>query len=81
MLAIPYGYQVAVKKLYSHHSQNAETVSTLLKETRILCRARHPSVVLLLGLCIDEGDQSIVTEYVSGSDLLAVDISENTMTL
>lgn len=65
------GTDVAVKRLFvlSNTAGGGPPLLSMkefLREARLLAGLRHPNVVMLLGLCLDEGNQSIVTEYVDG---------------
>ena len=67
------GIPVAVKKLFKLQSmqgpRHTEGVLAFIKEARLLSRLRHPNVVLFLGVSLAEGQEAIVTEYMSQGSL------------
>ncbi len=67
----PVGFSrtVAVKSLHPHISKDAEFVAMLLDEARIATRIRHPNVVQVVDVVVDESRVALVLEYVHGDSL------------
>jgi serine/threonine protein kinase len=61
-----YGIEVAIKKF---HQQNLEkeTLDDLVNEIKILSKLHHPNVLLLIGVCAEQGNLAIVTELMVGN--------------
>jgi serine/threonine protein kinase len=67
----PVGFSrtVAIKKLHSHFTEDAEFVSMLLDEARLAARIRHPNVVPTLDVVATDGELFLVMDYVQGETL------------
>jgi serine/threonine-protein kinase len=60
---------VAIKRLHPHLARDAELVTMLLDEARLVGRIQHPNVVSMLDV-VTEGDEVfLVMEYVDGETL------------
>jgi eukaryotic-like serine/threonine-protein kinase len=60
---------VAVKRIYPNVAKNAEFVSVLRENLRVVARIQHPNVVSTLEVVEAEGEVLVVTEYVQGESL------------
>ncbi|NWS29375.1 RIPK1 kinase, partial [Polioptila caerulea] len=65
-----YGY-VVVKKVYTG-PQRTECNVSLLEEGRIMRRLQHDRVVKLLGVILEDGNYSLVMEYVDRGNMMKV---------
>jgi serine/threonine protein kinase len=60
------GTTVAVKKMLAFAlNDEAMLVKDFVRELQMLSRLRHPNILLLVGFCVDQGSQAIVSEYCS----------------
>ena len=57
---------VAIKRMHPHFAEDPDFVSMFLDEARIAARVRHPNVVPTLDIVAEEGELSLVLEYVQG---------------
>ncbi|KAL6054770.1 putative serine/threonine-protein kinase/receptor [Balamuthia mandrillaris] len=65
-----HGTIVAIKTLFAFSAKNRiASLESLLKEVRILSQLRHPNVLLFIGLSLNEGAQSLITEYMSNGSV------------
>uniref|UniRef100_A0A8C3WDR1 Receptor-interacting serine/threonine-protein kinase 1 n=1 Tax=Catagonus wagneri TaxID=51154 RepID=A0A8C3WDR1_9CETA len=62
---------VILKKVYTG-PKRTEYNESLLEEGRMMHRLRHSRVVKLLGVILEEGDYSLVMEYMARGDLMQV---------
>jgi eukaryotic-like serine/threonine-protein kinase len=60
---------VAIKGLHPHLCRNAEFVTMLLDEARLVRCVEHPNVVRMIELIEDRGELFLVMEYVHGETL------------
>jgi serine/threonine protein kinase len=67
----PFGFTrtVAVKRLHPSLSRDPEFVAMFLDEARLASRIRHPNVVTVLDVYAEEGELSLVMEYIDGESL------------
>jgi len=67
----PFGFTstVAIKRLHPLLAKDPEFVAMFLDEARLASRVRHPNVVPVLDVFAEEGDLSLVMEYVEGESL------------
>ncbi|NXY85921.1 RIPK1 kinase, partial [Alcedo cyanopectus] len=65
-----HGY-VALKKMYTG-PQRTEYNSSLLEEGKIMRRLQHDRVVKLLGIILEDGNYSLVLEYVDRGNMMKV---------
>ncbi len=67
----PFGFTriVAVKRLHAALSRDPEFVAMFLDEARLASRIRHPNVVPVLDVYAEEGELSLVMEYIDGESL------------
>ena len=67
----PFGFTctVAIKRLHPLLARDPEFVAMFLDEARLASRVRHPNVVPVLDVFAEEGDLSLVMEYVEGESL------------
>eukprot|EP01133_Synstelium_polycarpum_P017737 gene17737-21148_t len=56
------GTEIAVKMLFNDN-MNPKLLSDLRKEVDLLCKLRHPNIVLFMGACTEPEHPCIVTEY------------------
>ncbi|NXA48159.1 RIPK1 kinase, partial [Nothocercus julius] len=63
-----HGY-VVLKTVYTG-PQRTEYNASLLEEGRIMCKLRHDRVVKLLGIILEDGNYSLVMEYVNRGNLM-----------
>jgi len=69
MGAAGFSRTVAIKRLHPHYATEAEFVSMLLDEARLVGRIRHPNVVQTIDVVADGGELFLVMEYVQGESL------------
>ncbi len=60
---------VAIKAPHRHVLKSQDDVDRFLKEARDLAQLRHPAIVTVFDLGIDEGQCYIVSDYIEGMDL------------
>jgi serine/threonine-protein kinase len=67
----PFGFTstVAIKRLHAGLAKDPEFVAMFLDEARLASRVRHPNVVPVLDVFAEEGELSLVMEYVDGESL------------
>ncbi len=67
----PFGFSriVAIKRLHAALSRDPEFVAMFLDEARLASRIRHPNVVPVLDVYAEEGELSLVMEYIDGESL------------
>eukprot|EP01119_Soliformovum_irregulare_P003488 TRINITY_DN1406_c0_g2_i2.p2 TRINITY_DN1406_c0_g2~~TRINITY_DN1406_c0_g2_i2.p2 ORF type:complete len:342 (-),score=110.26 TRINITY_DN1406_c0_g2_i2:35-1060(-) len=65
------GNQVALKKMVDHDSEE------FLNEVATLSRVKHVNIVQYYGICIEDGVQWIVMEYMSGGSLHSLLLRKN----
>eukprot|EP00005_Dracoamoeba_jomungandri_P011924 CAMPEP_0174273094 /NCGR_PEP_ID=MMETSP0439-20130205/53382_1 /TAXON_ID=0 /ORGANISM="Stereomyxa ramosa, Strain Chinc5" /LENGTH=588 /DNA_ID=CAMNT_0015364029 /DNA_START=204 /DNA_END=1967 /DNA_ORIENTATION=+ len=64
------GTTIAIKKLLCFSRLDEEKVlEDFLSEVKILSKLRHPNILLLLGVCIDNNNQALITEFMPGGTL------------
>jgi ABC-type branched-subunit amino acid transport system ATPase component len=67
----PFGFAstVAIKRLHPQLAKDPQFVAQFLDEARLASRVRHPNVVPVLDVFAEEGELSLVMEYVDGESL------------
>jgi hypothetical protein len=65
------GTPVAVKVPRGGADASADDLARFGAEVRVLCRLRHPRVLLFIGACVEPGRLAIVTELQAGGSLYA----------
>lgn len=65
------GTEVAVKMLFTDN-MNAKLLSDLRKEVDLLCKLRHPNILLFMGACTEPVTPCIVTEYLGRGSLASI---------
>ncbi len=60
---------VAIKAPHRHVLHSPEEVDRFLKEARDLAQLRHPAIVTVFDLGVDDGQCYIVSDYIAGTDL------------
>jgi serine/threonine-protein kinase len=60
---------VAIKRLHLAHASAPEQAATLLDEARLASRIRHPNVLTVLDVVVEDRQTCIVAEYVHGESL------------
>lgn len=63
------GGRVAVKMLQERLSEDEQALARFLREYRVLLRMRHPHLVRVHDLVVEDGVPAIVMEFVDGEDL------------
>jgi tRNA A-37 threonylcarbamoyl transferase component Bud32 len=58
------GTDVAIKQFISEYSTSEKEMSKFIKELKVLSQVRHPNLLLLMGICIDQPNLCIITELV-----------------
>ncbi|ELR21800.1 protein kinase domain containing protein [Acanthamoeba castellanii str. Neff] len=66
------GSQVAIKVLGNRNGMDESQIESLQREADIMRALRHPSILLLMGVCSEKSKLAIVTEFVAGRDLNAI---------
>jgi hypothetical protein len=60
---------VALKRLHPHLAKDPEFLAMFLDEARLASRIRHPNVVSMLDVVVEDGTVFLVMEYVAGESL------------
>jgi ABC-type multidrug transport system ATPase subunit len=70
----PFGFRstVAIKRLHPQLAKDPQFVTMFLDEARLASRVRHPNVVPVLDVFAEEGELSLVMEYVDGESLASL---------
>ena len=63
---------VAIKRLYPQFAKDPAFVAMLMDEARLAARIHHPNVVAVLDVFSEDGDLSLVMEYIVGESLAAL---------
>ena len=63
--------RVALKILFAHLVQNPKTLKRFLREGEAASRVRHPHIVDVTDVGVEEGTPYLVMEYLEGEDLAA----------
>jgi hypothetical protein len=65
-----HGVPVAVKRLFGAGMLSGSSVlRDFLREAHVLSKLRHPNLLMLYGVCLEAGQEMIVTELVDGGSL------------
>lgn len=56
------GSEVAIKQFTTEYSTSEKEMSKFIKELKVLSQIRHPNLLLLMGICIDQPNLCIITE-------------------
>lgn len=67
----PVGFSrtVAIKRLHSHFAKDPDFSAGFVDEARLVARIHHPNVVPMIDVLTDDGELSLVMEYVEGDSL------------
>lgn len=67
----PVGFSrtVAIKRLHAHFAKDPEFSAGFVDEARLAARIHHPNVVPIIDVLHDEGELSLVMDYVEGDSL------------
>ncbi|CAG9325326.1 unnamed protein product [Blepharisma stoltei] len=63
------GSEVAIKQFKLEYSTSEKDLQKYIKEMQVLSQIRHPNVLLIMGICIDQPNLCLITEYVPNSSL------------
>ena len=63
---------IVVKRLFSHHSSEAEFVRMFLNEARLASRLKHPNIVDIFDQGEVGGTHYLAMEYIAGEDLRGI---------
>lgn len=63
------GTEVAIKQFTNEYSTSEKELKKFVKELKVLSTIRHPNLLLLMGICIDQSNLCIVTELVANFTL------------
>lgn len=58
------GTQVAIKQFKIEYSTSPKELKKFIKEMQMLSQARHPNLILLMGVCIDKPNLCIISELI-----------------
>jgi serine/threonine-protein kinase CTR1 len=58
------GTEVAIKQFTAEYSTTGKDLKKFVKELKVLSTVRHPNLLLLMGICIDQQNLCIITELV-----------------
>ncbi|XP_009597940.1 probable receptor-like protein kinase At2g42960 [Nicotiana tomentosiformis] len=72
---LPSGQAVAIKEMHKRE----DAMESFISEVECLSRARHPSIVCLLGFCNEDGKQFLVYENYSAGNLAQYFLREDTV--
>lgn len=70
------GTEVAIKMLFTDN-MSAKLISDLRNEVELLCKLRHPNIVLFMGACTEPETPCIVTEYLGRGSLANILLDES----
>lgn len=67
----PVGFSrtVAIKRLHSHFAKDPDFAAGFVDEARLAARIHHPNVVSIIDVLSEEGELSLVMDYVEGDSL------------
>lgn len=65
--------EVALKKVIRESRETAESArDRVRREAKLLCLLRHPNIILLKGVCLQEPSMCLIMEYARGGSLFKV---------
>ena len=67
--AAGFARMVAIKRLHRQYAKDPEFVAMLVDEARLAGRIHHPNVVTMIDVAAEDGELSLVMEYVHGEPL------------
>lgn len=70
------GTEVAIKMLFNDNL-NPKLLSDLRKEVDLLCKLRHPNIILFMGACTEPETPCIITEYLGRGSMANLLIDES----
>jgi serine/threonine protein kinase len=70
------GTEVAIKMLFTDN-MSAKLITDLRNEVELLCKLRHPNIVLFMGACTEPETPCIVTEYLGRGSLANILLDES----
>ena len=56
------GSEVAIKQFTTEYSTSQKEMNKFIKELQVLSQVRHPNLLLLMGICIDQAHLCLITE-------------------
>ena len=63
------GTFVAIKQFKLEYSTSPKELEKFIKEMNVLAKVRHPNLILLMGVCIDQPNLCIISELVQNCSL------------
>ena len=63
------GTEVAIKQFKIEYSTSAKELEKFIKEMQVLSQMRHPNLILLMGVCIDQPNLCLISELVPNCSL------------
>jgi Protein tyrosine and serine/threonine kinase/Ankyrin repeats (3 copies) len=76
------GTEVAIKQFKLEYSTSPKETNKFIKEMQVLSQTRHPNLILLMGVCIDQPNLCIISELVLNNSLFqALHKSHRSMSL
>ena len=63
------GTEIAIKQFKIEYSTSPKETNKFIKEMQILSQTRHPNLILLMGVCIDQPHLCIISELVPNCSL------------
>ena len=63
------GTLVAIKQFKLEYSTSNKELEKFIKEMNVLAKVRHPNLILLMGVCIDQPNLCIISELVQNCSL------------
>jgi serine/threonine protein kinase len=63
------GTTICIKEFHDEYKQTEKEMTKFLKELSILSQIRHPNLLLMMGVCLEESHLCIITEYVENNTL------------
>ena len=59
------GQDIAIKSFGTHKNKiNKRRLANFVKEIKVNTNLRHPNIVLYMGVCVDNNNYYMITEYV-----------------
>ncbi|OMJ93085.1 hypothetical protein SteCoe_4029 [Stentor coeruleus] len=76
------GTDIAIKQFKIEYSTSAKELEKFIKEMQILSKIRHPNLILLMGVCIDQPNLCLLSELVQNCSLFqAIHKSQKPLTI
>lgn len=76
------GTEIAIKQFKIEYSTSLKELEKFIKEMQVLSQIRHPNLILLMGVCIDQPNLCLISELVPNCSLFqAIHKSQKPLTI